>query len=527
MTEPKPPPRRSLVVLGCIGVAVAAVAGLLFALHQATRLTETPAPGVTSPSAISGTGTAATATPATTSATPSPNGQATATPTPTPSATPTPPPADDPDGIGDPYAPAQGGRGYDALSYDVTLTIDPVTAWLDGQATVRVTLTAAVPAVHLDLGLTASAVTLNGAPAGFRQTGFDLSVATAGAGVGDTLEIGVAYAGVPSLETSMGNAVQRTAGELLIADEPDGTSTWLPVNGHPRDPATFRGTFSVPTGVEAISVGRLVSHTNAGGRDIWTWATDEPAVPYAIMLAVGQYRLDIREDVWAGGRSVQYVAAASEGSSDPDRDLAWLAQSIDAVDSLSRYAGTYPFSALGGLIAPFEGVWGALETHGRPVYYSTGVTSLLTHELSHQWFGDKVTLYEWNDMVVNEGMATYCEYLASFGDYSQSVDTLFESGAYGLPDWEQQLSNPGADGLFTAKIYQGGGAAIQAVRNRMGDDAFFAFFRAWADQTGPRSLENWRAMAQAYSPVDLTGLLAAWFDGTTQPDVIADNGYPI
>jgi aminopeptidase N len=441
-------------------------------------------------------------------------------------------PADDAVGLGDPYDPGAGGAGYDALSYDATLTVDPATVRFEGQATVRVTLTDDIDTVHLDLGLRAGAVTIGGAPAEFTQTGLDLAVATGGAAVGDTLAIGVTYAGIPQLDSTMGESVIHDGEEILIADEPIGTSTWLPVNGHPRDPATFRATFSVPAGVEAISVGRLVDHgpdPADSGRDLWTWQTDEPAVPYAIMVAIGQYKLDIREEVTAGGRTVQYVAAATESSRrDPDKTLEWLAQSIDAVDALSEYAGEYPFSALGGVVPPFSTFFGALETHGRPVYGQTQSTAILTHELAHQWFGDKVTLYEWNDIVNNEGVATYCEYLAPIAS-TWSPDTFFDSTvSSNNPEiWTQVLSDPGpGEATFSGEVYGIGGAAVHALRTRMGDEAFFEFFRAWAAQTGPRSLEDWRAMAQEYSPVDVTGLFAAWLDGTTAPEATAENGFP-
>jgi aminopeptidase N len=436
------------------------------------------------------------------------------------------------DGIGDPYDPDQGGAGYDAVNYDVTAIINPATAYFAAHAEVTVTLTANIDAVHLDLGLPASCVTIGGQAVQYSQHGYDLAVAVGDAKKGDTITIGVNYAGTPEDSDGLSWAVLRRGSELLIAEEPVGTALWIPVNGHPRDPATYHLTLSVPSGVEAISSGRLVSHGSdplRSGRDVWEWRTDEPAVSYAIFLAVGQYALDIRENVEVGGRTVQYVAAATEaGRHDPAVVLDWLANSIEAADKLSEFAGEYPMSALGGLVPPMSTSFGALETHGRPVYdpMATFANEIITHELSHFWFGDTVTLYEWNDIVINEGMATYCEYLATIKRVAWTPQQFFDIYYESMDEdfWDQPLSDPGPGerNIFSYKVYDGGGMAIHAVRLAMGDEAFLAFFYAWAQQTGPHSLEQWRAMAQEYSPVDLTGLMADWFDGTTKPVLEAE-----
>ena len=45
--------------------------------------------------------------------------------------------------------------------------------------------------------------------------------------------------------------------------------------------------------------------------------------------------------------------------------------------------------------------------------YQQYVVTIIAHELSHQWFGDLVTLDWWSDVFLNEGFATYFEYHAS------------------------------------------------------------------------------------------------------------------
>jgi aminopeptidase N len=178
--------------------------------------------------------------------------------------------------------------------------------------------------------------------------------------------------------------------------------------------------------------------------------------------------------------------------------------------------------------------WGALETWGRPVYDPScaqdgGWNEVLTHEIAHFWFGDTVTLAAWRDIVINEGMATYMEEYLAPGVTRAMADSIFYSEFDNTSPgfWTSALSDPGPDpDLFSSHVYDGGAMAVHATRVLMGDDAFFDFLRAWASQTGPHSLADWRAMAQEYSPVDLAPAHAVWFEGTTRVVCSPDLGCP-
>ena len=81
------------------------------------------------------------------------------------------------------------------------------------------------------------------------------------------------------------------------------------------------------------------------------------------------------------------------------------------------------------------------------------------------------------------------------------------------------------DRLFE-RVYDRGPLVVHALRTRMGDTAFFAFIRTWAQQSGPRSLEDFRRAADDATAEDLIDFFAEWLDQTDRPEPTAANGVP-
>lgn len=440
-------------------------------------------------------------------------------------------------GVGDPYYPDAGGSGYDALSYIIDVTYDPDTGVLSGSTWVSLRTTQPLDVVHLDLMLAVSGVDVGGSKAGFTQRGSDLAVQLATVvglpanRAGAIVNVRVTYSGRPAgLSFGRDDPVYASGADLLICGEPESASAWFPSNDHPSDPATYDITIGVPTGVEAISVGTLLSHgANPArpGEDNWHWRTETPAPTYATMLAVGQYDVET-VPVMLDGVERTAVYAVSESLAARTQAMDWLKESGTAVTALEHHLGRYPLDSLGGLVPSLRPVWEGMETLGRPVYHPTvvGRDNVLFHELAHQWLGDTVTLRQWHDIFINEAMASYVEWMsvaeAGGPPPQQNFDHLYAAS----PDsfWNLRLSDPGTRGLFT-RVYDRGPMVIHALRVRIGEEAFSRFLADWAGQSGPRSFEDWRAAAEKASPVDVRPLLAAWLDGTSKVPSTTENGF--
>ena len=417
-------------------------------------------------------------------------------------------------------------------NYDVQLSAGAPGQELRGTTTITAVATQNLDSLHLDLFPTATRVRVNGSDAELQQRGSDLTVtvpradpSAAAIPADASFTVAVEYAGFPDrVQLDGPPAYYRAGDEFVIAGEPEAATLWYPANDHPRDAATMQFTIGVPKGVEAICAGRLLTEgadPSDSSRDEWVWQVDAPTVTYATFLAIGQYRL---ERGVADGRP--YVNAVSERLSTDEqrRALRWLGRTPASVQRLEEYLGPYPFSGTGGLVSAVDFYWGGLEAAMRPVYNQNvvGADVFLNHELGHMWLGDTVTLQDWNDIFDNESLTTYAEWLVD-ADPAEQFRDGYRDNATNAEFWAPALSDPGLGHLFD-RVYDRGPLVVHALRNRMGDAAFFALLRTWAQQHGAHSLEQFRTMADDATAEDLTGFFSEWLDQTDRPEATADNG---
>jgi aminopeptidase N len=143
------------------------------------------------------------------------------------------------------------------------------------------------------------------------------------------------------------------------------------------------------------------------------------------------------------------------------------------------------------------------------------------------WFGDNVTVRQWNDIFDSEAYASWAAWAwreKTGGPTAQSELTRVFGRARDVKDfWRVTMVDPGRRDMFTT-VYYRGPMALQALRNVMGDEAFTRLNTEWAQDPGTRSLEDWMARAQALTPTDLQPFFQAWIYSTSAPAQTAANG---
>lgn len=440
-------------------------------------------------------------------------------------------------GAGDPYFPDYGSSGYDALSYTIKIAFDPKTATITGTTTISARATRDLTSFSYDLVLATTAVTVGGRPAQFEQQGLlDVQVTPAAPiTAGSTFEATIDYAGNPAeIAAPRGHPWSVTKQEWTAAGEPESAAWWFPSDDHPSDPALMDVSVTVPEGMEAISVGRLLSRDSDDDPDTatWHWACEKPMATYLNFVTIGQY--DVREST-VDGRQAVYAVSEQLGRDDRARAFAAMAPTPEIIARYEKWFGPYPFAEIGGVVPAHRFDFGGLETQTRPVYEAGAIldsgfsSGLVAHELAHMWFGDNVTVKQWNDIFDNEGYASWAQWAYRSATGGPSVNDQLERAYQNTKDdadfWRITMIDPGADHLFDA-VYTRGPMLLQALRNRIGDEAFFRLARTWAQDPGSRSLEEWMITAQSMTTVDLAPFFAAWVMGDTVPAHTRANGFP-
>ncbi len=426
-------------------------------------------------------------------------------------------------GIGDRYFPAYGNGGYDVADYDLSLRYDPVDGGLSGTATITATTTQNLSRFNLDFkDLKASSVTVDGAVCATREDDDELTVTPpAGIAEGKRFTTVVNY-----VSTRTRKNTRNTTGGWLPAQvggfalgEPASARTWYPVNDHPSDKATYKLKMTVPAGLQVISNGTPSPQTTSDGWTTWTWTEASPMASYLSTVAIGHYRIDRSTHL---GRPMVIAVPSSLPADSPPAQA--VARTGEIADFLATRFGPYPFDAYGALVLDDSRIDFALETQSRPTYASTILrpdngTSVVAHELAHQWFGDSVSLKRWKDIWLNEGFATYAQWLWKEHEGELSVQDSFDQ-AYSKTEWKLPPGDPGADALFAAPVYQRGAMTLQALRSAIGDAAFFALLKSWPAEhkNGNAATDDFIAAAtRAAGGRDMKSLLTTWLFAAAKP----------
>jgi aminopeptidase N len=429
-------------------------------------------------------------------------------------------------GIGDPYYPGAGNGGYDVSHYDIRLNYQPGNDNLSGTTTILARTTQDLTRFNLDFLLKVTSVRINNRVAGFTQQGGELTVdPRATLRQGTDLTIVVTYSDVPSGHAVDGyTAWKRTADGALAIDQPDIAPWWFPSNNHPTDKATFDVSVAVPSGVEVLSNGLFGGTTQQiNGWTRWRYRSTTPQATYLAFIAIGQF--EVRQSTDAAGRPV--INAYSERlGADYGAAVSSLERTVEVTEFLEESFGPYPFEANGGVATP--GIGFALENQTRSTYDAAffrrgSNTYVVAHEVAHQWFGDSVSVERWRDIWLNEGFASYAEFLWSEhvgeGTAQENAQYLYDLYPADSPFWQVLPGDPGAANQFHGAVYDRGALAVHALRLEIGDEAFFKLLKKWVAKyrNGHASIEDFVALAEKVSGKQLDELFRTWLFTPAKP----------
>jgi aminopeptidase N len=430
-------------------------------------------------------------------------------------------------GVGDAYYPGLGNGGYDVEHYDIELFYDA-----DGSVDADVVITAVaaqnLSAFNLDfIGWEIDELTIDGTDASYARDDGELVVSHT-IPSGDPFTIEISYNGTPepmqsaALPLSIG-WLGGPGGEQFVVAEPDAAHSWFPSNDHPMDKATYSFTITVPTGFLGAANGELKEIVEDEATTTYHWSMGSPMASYLATVVIGD-GWEIVEDpvsAEAAGLPIRNVLPSDLVENPPST----LEQTGEMINVLEEAFGPYPFDRYG--IAVVGGFQHALENQtlslfGRAMVEAPFFEFVHVHELAHQWFGDSVSVAQWSDIWLNEGFATFAELLwvehlygaAAYREETENRTEAARVAEYGPP------ATPAPNDLFNGSVYQRGALVLVALRDEIGDDAFFETLRTYADRYADANAttENFIAIAEEVSNQDLDSLFATWLYGQELPN---------
>ncbi|WNM30407.1 M1 family metallopeptidase [Streptomyces sp. Li-HN-5-11] len=428
-------------------------------------------------------------------------------------------------GIGDSYFPQLGNGGFDARHYALDIAYNPDTDRLDGRTTLTARATQDLSSFDLDLQkLTVSRVEVNGRRAHFARDGDELRITPSGIlRKNRTFEVTVTYGGVPE---PLGGPIvfgskygwMKTADGVFVACEPNAASTWFPSSDHPSDKATYDIRIKAPKGLTAVSNGRLVSKWDKGGSTYTHWRESRPMATYLATATIGKF--DVRTGRTPSGIPI-YVAIDPKLKNSNSVDV--YAVTAAATDYWSQVFGPYPFEETGAIVDDMPEAGFSLEVQSKPAYSAVRNETTIVHELAHQWFGDSVSVERWKDIWLNEGFATYAQWLWAEHKGTRSAHDSFLAAYDAVPAgnafWQIKVADPQRDTMFASAVYQRGAMTLQALRERIGDKAFFRLLPAWtrAHRYGNANTGEFVRLAEKISGQNLDDLFQKWLHTTGKP----------
>jgi aminopeptidase N len=426
----------------------------------------------------------------------------------------------------DPYLPGSGNYGYRVSRYELDLEYRVSANRLSGSATITAVTLAALRTFSLDLSaaLRVTKVTVNGRrPKGFRCRNDKLEITldtTLPAGAAMTVE--VRYGGNPRPLRSPWGEVgwEELTNGVLVAGQPNGSSSWFPCDDHPGAKASFRIQISTDSPYTAIANGALTSRRVRAGQTTWTYELAEPTSTYLVTLQIGDYETHKLKN----GAVPMRAALPARLKDHFDHDFARQSQMMKLFVKLF---GPYPLADGYTVVVTDDDLEIPLEAQGISIFGANHCDGtrrserLIAHELAHQWFGNSVTARRWRDIWLHEGFACYAEWLWSEESGGRSADEWARHYHARLVDSPHDLvlSDPGPADMFDDRVYKRGALTLHVLRRHIGDENFFALLREWTTRHRNSTVvtDDFTGLAAHYADVSLRPLWDAWLHSTAVP----------
>lgn len=341
-----------------------------------------------------------------------------------------------------------------------------------------------------------------------------------GAAIGDGYSTGTSGA--------WGNQVSWSLSESLCAYQ------WFPCKQDLTDKIDSSWVFATTDSANMVgSNGLLKNVVNIGNKKRYEWKSKYPIDYYLISVATAKYR------AYNFYVKPQYLSPDSIFVQNFIYDNAiynsgWATQKTalnkikQTMELQCKLFGMYPFykEKYGHCMAPFSG---GME-HQTMTSLGFFDFELDAHELGHQWWGDNVTCRAWKDIFINEGWASYTEYLCHqylssiSGNTAANKMNSVHTSVMSQPGGSSYFTNADtmdASVIFDSRLtYDKGSAIVHSLRYEINNDStFFNATRSFQHTYGGNvaSVIEFRDFMQTYTGKNFVQFFNQWYYGEGYP----------
>ena len=419
----------------------------------------------------------------------------------------------------------------DILNYSFELHLNDSTDIIFGTANINLHIEPSENNVRLDLisanndgnGMVVHSVLFNGNKVPYTHKNNELNISTDGLKYSIYDVITIEYSGIPITGLIIGDNMHGD--RTFFSDNwPNKARNWLPLVDHPYDKSTSEFIVFAPNHYQVISNGLLVEETNVN-KDIKKthWKQSVPISCWLYALGVAEFAIDYVD--YFNGKSIQTWVYKQ------DRDKGFYDFKVPTKHTLeffSDYVGPFAYEKLANVQS--NSVKGGMESATAIFYSDISVTGdrsvrwrdVIIHEVAHQWFGNCVTEYDWDDVWLSEGFATY--FTLMFREHAYGRDDFVK----GLKDAKRRVFNfyeknkdasvvhdnlkDMKDVLSYDLQYQKGAWVLHMLRNYVGEDNFRAGIRNYYKKyfNSNTNTEEFKIEMEKVSGIDLDKFFDQW-----------------
>lgn len=422
----------------------------------------------------------------------------------------------------------------DAINYRFEFELSDDTDEILGRSTIDVRFLAeGIKTLRLDLinkssklegkGMDVSSVKSNGEAVDFIHENDALLISLPSPSVKDQRsQFTITYQGIPATGLFIGD--NKHGDRTFFSDNwPNRGRNWLPTIDHPSNKATCEFLVTAPSHYQVVSNGLLIEETDLSeGKRFTHWKQSVPIASWLYVLGVARFAMQHVDDF--EGKAIQtwvYYQDRDAGFYDfavPTKKVLEYYSSYIGPFSYEKLANIQSNSAAGGMEAASAILYAEGSVSGKR---NIGWRNVVIHEIAHQWFGNAVTEYDWDDIWLSEGFATYFTLL--FIEHEYGRDAFLE----GLRSSKKRVDNFYAKNpdysivhdnlkdmakVTSSQTYQKGSWVLHMLRGVVGTEDFWkgirSYYKKYQDLNA--TTEDFRREMEEASGMSLSVFFEQW-----------------